>query len=78
MSFSFLEALPRRVNDSLALYGTSQERFPIERCLPFLAPGGRSVLAPLEGVGSFAPRPSKRQGYMIMNTEQNVTTKYSR
>ncbi len=67
--------LPPRPNDSLALYWSSRGRLPIERCSPFLAWGGRSVLAPLEGVGFVGPRPSKRQGCMIMN---NVTTNYSR
>ena len=72
------QSLPQRPNDSLALYRSSGGRLPIERCSPFLAWGGRSVLAPLEGVGFVGPRPSKRQGYMIMNEKQNGITNDSR
>ena len=39
---------------------------------------GQSPLAPVEGVGSVGPRPSKRQGNMIMNKELNRITNDSR
>ncbi len=59
-------------------FAKTQGRLPIERCSSFLVWGGQSALAPWVGVGSVGPRPSKRQGYKIMNKEPNPITNDSR